>query len=85
MANLRTLPVIQDSGSEELRRLRLSYNALLDAVGNLLDAMEAATAVGDIATAATTMLALLETDATHIPRIGGEPNIPVGPSRPVTG
>ena len=83
MADLRTQPVVQDTGSEELKKLRLSYNALLDALGDYLDAVEAATQVSDIATAATNLLALLEVDATHIPKIGGEPGVIERPSRPI--
>lgn len=84
MADIRTQPVESDLGSEELRKLRLSYNALLEGLGTFLDEVEAATAVADVATAATNFLALLEIDATNIPAIGGLPNIPERRSRPVT-
>lgn len=83
MADVRTQPILQDVGSEELRKLRLSYNALLDAVGDLLDALESAAAIGDVNTAATAFKALIETDTADIVKVGGLPNIPERPSRSV--
>jgi hypothetical protein len=81
MADVRTQPVLQDVGSEELRLLRQSYNAMLDAVGDLLDALETAAAIGDVNTAATAFKALIETNTSEIVKIGGLPNIPDAPKR----
>ncbi len=84
MANTRTLPVIEDVGSEELRQLRLAHNALVDLVGNLLDDLEGAGSVGAINTAATTRLAEVEIDTATVLKIGGEPGIVSRPRRGVT-
>lgn len=83
MADLRTVNVIEDTGSEELKRLRKSYNALLDVVGDLLDALETAAAVGDVNTAATNALAVLETNSTEVVKVGGEPGVPNAHQRAV--
>ena len=84
MADVRTLPVVEDVGSEELRQLRLSYNALLDQLGTFMDAIEAATADASVNAAATAFLAAAETDTTSILKVGGEPGVPSRPRRAVT-
>jgi hypothetical protein len=83
MADIRTLNVIEDSGSEELKRLRKSYNALLDNLGTFLDAAEAATIVADINTAATTFLAAIEVDTAEVMKVGGQPGLSNAPARPL--
>lgn len=84
MATWRTQPVIEDLGSEEVKKLVRSYNGLLDAVGDLVDALESAAAVGDINTAATAFLAAVESNTATAVKIGREPGVPERPSRPVT-
>lgn len=84
MADVRTLTIVEDLGSEHEREVRKSYNALLNALGDFLDAAEAATTVGDINTAATAMKALIETDTAAIRRVVGTQNIPQRPARAVT-
>jgi hypothetical protein len=81
MADVRTVNVIEDVGSEELARLRRSYNALLDQYGNLLDALATATTVGDVNTAATAALAELETDQATIIKVGVTTEMPHRPQR----
>jgi hypothetical protein len=83
MASLRTLTIPADLGSEEVVRLRKSYNALLDVLGTLLDSLETATLVTDVNAAATAALASLETDATGVIKIDTPPSIPVRPAMPV--
>lgn len=84
MADIRTQPVIQDLGSEELKKLRLSYNALVTLVGHILDDLEGAASVAAINAAATVRLAELETDTADVVAVGGEPGVPERHSRPVT-
>jgi hypothetical protein len=83
MADIRTLPVIEDSGSEELKRLRLSYNALLTALGTFMDSLEAATADATVLACATAFLATVESDTTDVLAIGAEPGVPTAPKRSV--
>lgn len=83
MADIRTQPVVEDLGSEEVKKLRFSFNAFLDAFGTFLDSLEAAAAIGDVSTAATTFLAEIETDLAEIKKIVGEPGNIERPSRPV--
>ena len=83
--SVSTQPVIQDVGSEELKKLRLSYNALLDAVSALMDELEVAGAIGDVNTAAVNFKALLEAAAPGIVKVGGEPGVGQRPSRPLQG
>lgn len=82
MADLRTVTVIEDTGSEELKRLRKSYNALLAALGRYMDTEEAA--AGASAAAATAFLAEIETDTAEVVAIGGDPNVINNPSRAPT-
>jgi hypothetical protein len=84
MAEVRTAPVIEDTGSEEVKRLRKSYNALLDALGTFMDSLEAATADATVQACATAFLASVETDAADIVKIGGEPNVVDAPKRAVS-
>jgi hypothetical protein len=60
MASIRNQPVVADVGSEELKLLRKSYNSLLDVFGTLLDALSAASAIGDVNTGADAALASVE-------------------------
>jgi hypothetical protein len=83
MASIRTQPVIEDTSSEELRTLRVSYNGLLDVVGTLLDALKAASDVPAVNAAATAALASLETDTATAVKVGGEPGVPARPARAV--
>lgn len=84
MADIRTVTVPEDTGSEELKRLRKSYNALLDMFGNLLDALEAAADVAAVNTAATAALAELETNTAVVIKIGADPGVINNPSRAPT-
>ena len=84
MAEIRTQPVVQDTGSEELKKLRLSYNALVELVGNILDDLEGAANIAAVNAAATVRLAEIETDTADVVAIGGLPGVPERPSRPVT-
>jgi hypothetical protein len=84
MAELRTQPVLQDTGSEEVKKLRLSFNALATLVGDLLDEIEGAADLGALQTATTALLAQVETDTATVVLVGGEPGVPERPSRPVT-
>jgi len=79
MADIRTVTVVEDSGSEELKRLRKSYNALLESLGTFMDSVE--TAAGASAAAATAFLAEIETDSAEVVAIGGDPNVGNNPSR----
>jgi hypothetical protein len=82
MADLRTLPMIEDVGSEQLKALTDSYNALLDSLGTYMDAVE--TAAGASATAATAFLAEVETNDALVLKIGRLPGIQARPRREVT-
>lgn len=82
MANIRTQPVIEDTGSEQVKKLTDSYNALLEALGTFMDTVE--TAAGASAAAATAFLATVESDTTAVTAIGRQPGVPERPSRPVT-
>jgi hypothetical protein len=84
MADVRTQPVVEDTGSEELRQLRKSYNGLLDVVGTLLDALETAADVGAVNAAAVAALASIESDTATVKKIGGEPGVPSRHQFPVT-
>lgn len=83
MADLRTQPMVEDTGSEELRRLRKSYNALLDNLGIFMDSLEAATADATVQACATAFLAAVEVDTAEVVKVGGN-DIPNRPQRPVT-
>ena len=80
MADFRTVDVIEDTGSEELRRLRKSYNALLVELGTFMDSVE--TAAGASAAAATAFLAAVEIDSAPVVIVGAEPEVPNRPQRP---
>jgi hypothetical protein len=84
MADFRTLPVLEDSGSEQVKRLNDSYNALLDSLGTFMDSLAAATADATVIACATAFLAEVETDAALVVRVGREPGVPVRPARAVT-
>lgn len=81
MADIRTVTVVEDTGSEELKRLRKSYNSLLDALGTFMDSLEAATADATVQACATAFLAAVETDAAEIIKVGGDPGVPNNQSR----
>lgn len=76
MADIRTQPVIEDTGSEELRQLRKSYNGLLDVFGTLIDAIEVGADIAAMQAAATAALASIESDTAVVKKIGGEPGVP---------
>jgi hypothetical protein len=84
MAEMRTRHVLEDTGSEQLKSLTDAHNALVDLVGDFLDAME--TAADDAAriAACTVLLATVETDAATVVKIGRQPGVPVRPRGPVT-
>lgn len=82
MADIRTQPVIEDLGSQEVAQLRTSYNALLEALGDYMDTVE--TAAGASAAAATAFLAVVEVDTTAVKAVGSTTNIPLNPDRAVT-
>jgi hypothetical protein len=84
MASPRTLPLIEDVGSEELKQLRISYNSLIDQLGIFMDSLEAATADATVLACATAFLAAIETDAATIVKIGAEPGVVSAPKRPVS-
>lgn len=84
MADIRTQPVIEDSGSEQLKKLTLSYNALLTALGTFMDSLEVATADATVLACATAFLATVESDTTDVVAVGRQPGVPERPSRPVT-
>ena len=83
MADLRTVNVIEDTGSEELKRLRKSYNALLDNLGIFMDSLEAATADATVLACATAFKAAVESDSAEVVKVGGKPGVPNAPQRPV--
>jgi len=83
MATFRTLPVVEDLGSEETKQLIISYNALLESLGTFMDSVE--TAAGASAAAATAFLAEVETDNAAVLKIGREPGVPSRPRRAVSG
>ena len=84
MAEIRTQPVIQDTGSEELKKLRLSYNAMVELLGNILDDLESAANIAAVNAAATVRLLEIEVDTATVVAVGGQPGVPERPSRPVT-
>jgi hypothetical protein len=84
MANIRNQPVVADLGSEEVKLLRKSYNSMLDVFGTLLDALEAAAAIGNINTAATAALASIEAADSVTKKILATKEIPDRPKFPAT-
>ncbi len=82
MADIQNQKVIGDTGSEELKLLRKSYNALLVIFGTYLDAIEAAGAVGNINAAATAALLSLEATTTVAKSIGAEKELVDAPKFP---
>jgi hypothetical protein len=82
MADIRTVPIIEDTGSEQLKRLTDSYNALLESLGTYMDTVEAA--AGASAAAATAFLAEVETDTATVVAIGRLPGVQARPARAVT-
>jgi hypothetical protein len=84
MAEIRTQPVIEDLGSEQVKKLTDSYNALLEQLGIFMDSLEAATADATVTACATAFLAAVEDDAATIVGVGRQPGVPERPSRPVT-
>lgn len=81
MASIRTLPVIEDVGSEQVKKLTDSYNALVELVGNILDDLEGAADVAAINAAATARLAEIEVENATVVAIGREPGVPERPRR----
>jgi hypothetical protein len=84
MANVRTLPMIEDTGSEQVKQLTDAHNALVDLVGNFLDEMEGAADDAARIAACTALLATVETDTSPVVRIGRLPGVPTRPARSVT-
>jgi hypothetical protein len=84
MAEIRTQPVVEDLGSEQVKKLTDSYNALVELVGNILDDLEGAANIGAVNAAATVRLAEIESDIATVVAVGRQPGVPEGPSRPVT-
>lgn len=84
MADIRSLKIVEDTGSEELKRLRKSYNALLDQLGIFMDALEAATADATVNATATAFLAAVETDSATIVKVEGTPGVGNNPAPSVT-
>ena len=85
MANMRTLPMIEDTGSEQVKQLTDAHNALVDLVGNILDDLEGAADDAARIAAATAQLALVEVDTSPVVKIGRQPGVPSRPKRAVTG
>ncbi len=85
MAAVRTLPLVEDTGSEQLKQLTISYNALLDLVGNIMDDLEGAANIGAVNAAMTIRLAEIEADTATVLKVGREPGVPSRPKRDVTG
>lgn len=85
MANLRTLPIVEDLGSEQIKQLIVSYNALLDFVGNIVDDLEGAANIGAVNVAMTARLLELETNTATVLKIGRQPGVPSRPRQAVTG
>lgn len=79
MANLNTQGVVGDTGSEEVATLRRNYNALCDAMGDLVTALKSAAAIGDVVTAATAAEAAMEA---NVSKVDQQPNVPAAPTRP---
>lgn len=84
MADIRTKPVIEDTGSEQLKKLTNSYNALLESLGTFMDSLEAATADATVKACATAFLAEVEVNTATVVAIGRQPGVPERPSRAVT-
>ena len=84
MADIRTLTVPADTGSEQLKRLTDSYNALLELLGVFMDDMVAATADATVIAAAQAVLDAVEVDAAEVVAIGRSQDIHVRPARAVT-
>jgi len=85
MATIRTLPVVEDVGSEQVKQLIISYNAMVELVGNILDDLEGAANIAAVNAAATVRLAEIEVDTATVVAIGREPGVPSRPKRDVTG
>lgn len=79
MANLQNQPVIGDSGSEELKLLRKSYNAMLAIFGVFLDSVEVAAATANVNAAATAALLSLEATTTVAKTISAEKELTDAP------
>lgn len=84
MANMRTLPIIEDTGSEQVKQLTDAHNALVDLVGDLMDDLEGAADDAARIAAMTARLALVEVDTSPVVKIGRQPGIAVRPARAVT-
>ena len=85
MATFRTLPITEDLGSEQIKQLIISYNALLESLGTFMDSLEAATADATVQACATAFLAEVETNTASVLKIGREPGVPSRPRRAVSG
>lgn len=79
MANFYTLPVIRDTGSEEVSQIVTNYNNLLTVLGDLITALKTAAdtaAINALATTAETAL------VASVKKLTPQPNIPAAPTRP---
>ncbi len=82
MADFRTLPVVEDLGSEQVKQLIISYNALLEELGTFMDAV--VIAAGASAPAATAFVAAVEVNTATVLKQGREPGVPSRPKRAVS-
>lgn len=66
MATLKTLPVVGDSGSQELAQLLSSYNQLLDILGTLITGMKTVADEAALHVLATTAETAMEANVLKI-------------------
>jgi hypothetical protein len=64
MADIQNQQVVSDIGSEEVKLLRKSYNALLTFLGTFMDAIEAGADIAAMNAAAVAYLASVEASTT---------------------
>jgi methyl-accepting chemotaxis protein len=77
MANVKTLPVIGDTGSQDVAQLVKNFNALVDVLGTMITSMKSSAGfVADLQTIATTAeTALVAT----VDKLKLQPNTPLAP------
>ena len=79
MSNIKTLRVIEDTGSQEVALLVESTNHLLQTLGDLVTTLKSAVNIGDVVAAATTAESALQLSTYKLKR---EPGTVLNPLRP---
>jgi hypothetical protein len=79
MANIQNQQVVSDTGSEEIKLLRKSYNTLLTFLGTFMDAVKVGADIAAMNAAATAYLTSVEASTTVCKQIIATQEIPDRP------